>query len=512
MHAPEQRVVAEGHRLRLRRLRIDSYLEPVAFMHRDSHICRSEGFGVHSRIQVRIGIKGVVATLHVVDGDILGTDEISLSESAWQMLGAHEGGHAIVSHPQPSAAEGLLRAKVMGNRLGAADFTRLVTDLVHGQLSDLHLAALVTACSGDRLDIDETIHLTRAMIDAGDRLRWRDTVVCDKHCVGGLPGNRTTPIVVAIAAACGLVIPKTSSRAITSPAGTADTMETMAPVDLDLAAMRRVVEQEGGCVVWGGMVRLSPADDILIRIERALDFDSEGLLVASVLSKKAAAGSSHVVIDIPVGPSAKLRSARAAGDLAFRLTRVAESLGMHLQIVMTAGDQPVGRGIGPALEARDVLAVLQRDPGAARDLQERALNIASAVLELGGVAATGEGLIMARRTLDSGMAWTKFQAICAAQGGMRVPPVARFREQVVSRSAGHVAAFDNRRLSKLAKLAGAPQAPAAGIDLHVHLGDRVDAGQPLFTLHAETSGQLGYALEFLGTGSDQALPIGIAGD
>ncbi len=512
VHATDTSIAANSHCLRLRRLRIDSYLEPVAFMHRDSHICRSEGFGVHSRIQVRIGTKIVVATLHVVDGNILGTDEISLSESAWHLLGAHEGGQAIVSHPQPSAAEGLLRAKVLGNRLGEAEFSRLIADLVRGQLSDLHLAALVTACSGDRLDIAETIHLTRAMVAVGDQLRWRETVVCDKHCVGGLPGNRTTPIVVAIAAACGLVIPKTSSRAITSPAGTADTMETMAPVDLDLAAMRRVVEQEGGCVVWGGMVRLSPADDILIRIERALDFDSEGLLVASVLSKKAAAGSSHVVIDIPVGPSAKLRSTRAADNLASRLTQVADALDMRLQIVMTDGDQPVGRGVGPALEARDVLAVLQRDLSAPQDLRERALNIASAVLELGGAAKPGQGLVIARRTLDEGSAWEKFQAICAAQGGMRVPPVARFRRDIVSRSGGHVAAFDNRRLSKLAKLAGAPQAPAAGIDLHVRLGDRVEAGQPLFTLHAETSGQLGYAMEFLGSGAEVALPISIAGD
>ncbi len=495
------------HRLRLRRLHIDSYLEPVAFLHRDCPICRSEGFGVHSRIAVHIGPKSVVATLHVVDGDIIGTDEISLSESAWHMLGAREGQGASVSHPQPSHAESLLRAKVMGGRLGAAEYAMLVTDLVRGQLSDLHLAALVTACAGDRLDTDETLHLTRAMIQVGDQLRWQEPVVCDKHCVGGLPGNRTTPIVVAIAAACGLVIPKTSSRAITSPAGTADTMETLAPVDLDLAAMRRVVEREGGCVVWGGMVRLSPADDILIRVERALDFDSEGLLVASVLSKKAAAGSSHVVIDIPVGPSAKLRSAVAADNLAARLTHVAGALGMKLKIVQTDGCQPVGRGIGPALEARDVLAVLQGGEHAPADLRERALNLAAAVLELGAAAAPGEGAILARRTLDSGLAWAKFQAICEAQGGMRRPPVASFREDITSRVSGTVETFDNRRLSRVAKLAGAPQAPAAGIDLHVHLGEAVVAGQPLFSIHAESAGQLAYALDFLRAGPAQPVNV-----
>lgn len=174
--------------------------------------------------------------------------------------------------------------------------------------SDLQLAAFVTATAGDGLDEAETIALTQAMLGAGERIRWDFPLVADKHSVGGLPGNRTTPLVVAMVAACGVPIPKTSSRAITSPAGTADTMEVLAPVDLDVAAMRRVVEKEGGCVVWGGAVRLSPADDVLIRVERPLDFDSEGQLVASVLSKKAAAGSTHVVIDMPVGPTAPTAS------------------------------------------------------------------------------------------------------------------------------------------------------------------------------------------------------------
>jgi len=196
------------------------------------------------------------------------------------------------------------------------------------------------------------------MIDAGSRLSWPHDIVVDKHCVGGLPGNRTTPIVVAIAAACGLIIPKTSSRAITSPAGTADTMETLTEVSLSLDDMRRVVDREGGCIVWGGSMNLSPADDILIRVERPLDFDSEGQMVASVLSKKLSAGSTHLVIDIPVGPTAKVRSTVMADSLALRLTQVGEALGLTLRVRQTDGTQPIGRGIGPSLEALDVLAVL----------------------------------------------------------------------------------------------------------------------------------------------------------
>jgi thymidine phosphorylase len=227
------------------------------------------------------------------------------------------------------------------------------------------------------------------MVKVGDRLHWTAPHVADKHCIGGLPGNRTSMIVVPIIAAAGLVIPKTSSRAITSPAGTADAMETLTRVDLSIAEMRQVVEREGGCVVWGGAMQLSPADDILIGVERPLDFDSEGQLVASVLSKKIAAGSTHVVIDIPVGATAKLRTMEAAARLEARLWRVAEAFGLKVRIVRTDGAQPVGRGIGPALEARDVLAVLQNASGAPSDLAERAVDLSSRLLELIGACEDG---------------------------------------------------------------------------------------------------------------------------
>jgi thymidine phosphorylase len=481
--------------LRLRRLGIDTYTDPVIFMNRDCPIFRSEGFEARARVKVALDRRQIIATLHVVSETLLAVDEGGLSEFAWRALGATEGAHVRVSHPEPVESVSRLRAKVYGARLDAADMQAIIRDVAAGLYSDLQLAAFVTATAGDRLDEAETIALTQAMLGAGERIRWDFPVVADKHSVGGLPGNRTTPLAVAMVAACGVPIPKTSSRAITSPAGTADTMEVLAPVDLDVPAMRRVVEKEGGCVVWGGAVRLSPADDVLIRVERPLDFDSEGQLVASVLSKKAAAGSTHVVIDMPVGPTAKVRSAQAAASLSGRLRAAGAALGLQLRIEQTDGSQPVGRGIGPALEARDVLAVLQsKGPP---DLRERAVRLAGAVLELAGAAAAGRGEAMAGAALADGRAWRKFQAICAAQGGMREPPRSSISHVVEAQASATVAGFDNRRLARLAKLAGAPSDKAAGLDLHVRIGDRVQRGQPLFTVHAEAPGELAYALEYL---------------
>lgn len=483
--------------VRLRRMGIDTYQTPVIYMRRACAVCRAEGFEAQSRIEVRCNGRRTVATLNVVTDGLLGEDEAGLSEAAWRMLDAREGDTAALRHPPQLESLRAVRAKTYGLALSEADARAIVDDIASGSYSDLELAAFVTACAGERLSLDETIHLTRAMVDAGRCLTWDRAPVVDKHCVGGLPGNRTTLIVVPIVAACGLTIPKTSSRAITSPAGTADVMEVLAPVDLDVAAMRRVVEREGGCIVWGGAMRLSPADDVMIRVERPLELDSEGQLVASVLSKKIAAGSSHVVIDLPVGPTAKVRDAAAAQRLRERFLAVGRALSLEVRLLASDGREPVGRGIGPALEARDALAVLRNDAAAPRDLRERALVLAAAILEMSGRFAPGTGHARALQALEDGSAWGKFDAICRAQGGRREPPVAPFRRAIEARAAGTVRSIDNRRVARLAKLAGAPRATAAGLDLHARLGDAVARGQPLFTLCSTSAGEFSYALDYL---------------
>lgn len=484
------------NRLRMRRLGIDTYQELVIYMRSDCHVCKSEGFEAQSRIQVRYQGRQIIATLNVVTSSMLEHGEAGLSESAWRALGGQEGEEIHVMHPAPIQSFSRVRAKIYGNPITTQGASEIMRDIAQGNYSDIQTASFIAACAGDRLSVDETIALTRAMLESGARLRWDTAPIVDKHCVGGLPGNRTTPLVVAIVAACGLTIPKTSSRAITSPAGTADTMETLAPVNLDIAQIRRVVAREGGCIVWGGGVSLSPADDILIRVERPLDLDSDGQLVASVLSKKISAGSTHVLIDLPVGSTAKVRSLQAAEKLGGMLSTIGEAFGLAVVTLVTDGAQPVGRGIGPALEALDVLAVLQNRADAPQDLRQRALQLAAGILEMGHKAQPGAGLALAQTTLDSGAAWQKFQAICEAQGGMRTPPQAAFRHDLLAPRAGRVVAVDNRRLARIAKLAGAPKAPAAGLLFQAPLGAVFEAGQPLMTIHAESPGELAYAREY----------------
>lgn len=219
----------DGHRLRVRRLGVDTQYEPVVFMHKECAVCRSEGFIAHNRLLLRAGERHVIATLYQVTNDLIAHDEAALSESAWSRLELNDGDTIAISHSDPLASLSHIRSRIYGNGLSDEALLSVTADIVNGKYSDIHLSSFITACAARPLDHGEVLGLTKAMVDVGGRLSWNAEIVLDKHSVGGLPGNRTTPIIVPIIAALGLTMPKTSSRAITSPAGTADTMETMAP-------------------------------------------------------------------------------------------------------------------------------------------------------------------------------------------------------------------------------------------------------------------------------------------
>lgn len=488
--------------LRLKRLGIDTYKESVIYMRGDCYVCLSEGFEVQARVRVTLGKRSIIATLNMMNSDLLGQGQAGLSEYAWHLLNANEGDEINVSHARTVNSLSSVRSKIYGNVLSRDALTEIVKDITAGRYSDIHISSFLTACAGGRMEQEEIVNLTRAMVEAGDRLTWHSKMIVDKHCVGGLPGNRTTPIVVSIVAVFGLTMPKTSSRAITSPAGTADTMEVLAPVELDVETMKNVVGKENGCIVWGGAVSLSPADDILIRVEKALDLDSEGQLIASVLSKKIAAGSTHVLIDIPIGPTAKVRSRAMADMLKDYLEVVGKSLGIVVKVIFSDGTQPVGRGVGPALEARDVISVLRGDKDAPQDLRERAIILAGHIIEFSPDVRVGKGIEIATDIINSGKAWKKFQAICAAQGGMREIPKAKYTHPYKAASTGVVSIIDNRHISLIAKLAGAPNDKVAGVDLHVRVGASVKKGDSLFTIHTQSPGEMEYVLNYLREGNN----------
>jgi len=495
-------MVVTHNSLLVKRLNIDTQIEHVVYMLKDCSVYKAEGFESLSRVLVEINGKSLIASLNIINSGILKAGQAGLSEGAWHALSAREGDHAHFSHPPPVLSMESVRAKVFGERLNKAQFTAILNDIIRGSYSNVETSAFITACAGNGMDLTEITALTEAMVETGQQLHWNREIVMDKHCVGGLPGNRTTPIVVAILASAGLTIPKTSSRAITSPAGTADTMETLTTVDLDFNQIRQVVQAENGCFVWGGSVRLSPADDILIRVERALDIDSDGQMIASVLSKKKAAGSTHVLIDIPVGKTAKVRSPEAAEKLEHYFLTVAAALDLKVRIIITDGSQPVGRGVGPALEAMDVLSVLKNESAAPADLRARSLLLSSELLTLSGKFKEENAAAEAERILVSGEAYQKFLRICHAQGSVKLPRFAKYSFAVKSTQSGKVIEIDNRKLARAAKLAGAPTERSAGIRIAVKLGQQVQINDLLFELFSEAEGELNYTLDYIRSQTD----------
>jgi thymidine phosphorylase len=480
---------------RLRRMRIDTLSEHVVFIAERAVAEGQLGFKPLDRVLV-IGSGGgaeVSGVLNFCGDALLAPGEIGLSEAAFRDLGLPEGAPVEATHARAPESVERVRRKLRGEPLARADFDAILADVCARRYSKPELAMFVLACALRRLERGELVAFTEAMIACGSRLSFDAPVVADKHCIGGIPGNRTSMIVVPILAAHGLTVPKTSSRAITSASGTADTMGVLAEVALSPRRIREVVERTGACIAWGGALDLAPADDVLITVERPMGIDTEAQMIASILSKKKTSGATHALIDIPVGPSAKVRSRERGEALAERFRDVARAIGLTVEVVLTEARAPIGHGVGPRLEALDVLAVLERKPDAPVELREKSLYLAARLLELTGAVSDAGGYRAAQETLDSGAALARFHAIADAQGRLAPPPEAPFRAEVQAARDGRLHTIDCFEVNAIAKLAGAPANPAAGVKVLRAVDAVVARGEPLLEIHAQSRAQLEFA-------------------
>lgn len=443
----------------------------------------AEELGAHplDRVQIEKDGRTTIGIVEVTD-ELVPSGQFAVT----RRLGHLTGRVSVSLAPRPNSVAAI-KKKLDDIELERDELARIVADIDANRLNDVELGAYVCGTYTNGLSLHETMHLTELMSEVGEQIAWDDPVIADKHSIGGVAGNRVTPIIIPVVAAAGVKIPKTSSRAVTSPAGTADTMEVLADVEFDLAEIRALVEETNGCIVWGGSVNLSPVDDKIIRAEMPLSIDPPGQIIASVLSKKKSAGATHVVIDIPYGEGAKVSSLDAARELAEDFKRVGDHLDLRIECTITKGEQPIGRGIGPLLEARDVLDVLA---GAGPDdLRRKGTRLAQILLDLAGADESASAL------LSSGRALEKFREIIAAQGGdpsvtaADLEPGAERRVVRADRD-GVVTHVNNRHISDIARRAGAPKDAGAGIYMHRRVGAAVTTGEKLFTVYAEKADKL----------------------
>lgn len=392
-----------------------------------------------------------------------------------------------------------IKKKMDGGRFTKDETVEVIKDIVDDTLSAGEISAYVTASYIHGLDLDEIEYLTRAMVDTGERLRFTRHPIVDKHSIGGVPGNKISLLIVPIIAASGLLIPKTSSRAITGAGGTADLMEVLAPVAFPASEVQRMTEKVGGVIVWGGATNIAPADDKIIAHEYPLRIDARGQMIASVMAKKTAVDADLVVIDIPVGRNTKVEDVQDGRKLAREFIDIGERLGMRVECALSYGESPVGHTIGPNLEVREALAVLEgaTEPNS---LIQKSVSLAGMALEMAGKAAPGQGAEVAADVLRSGKALGKMRQIIEIQGGdpnVKAEDLqpGEYKFDVRAPQDGYVIELNNRSLVTLARLAGSPYDHGAGLYIHAKKGKRVKKGDPIFTIYAEREWRLSRAIE-----------------
>lgn len=395
------------------------------------------------------------------------------------------------------AAIEAIKKKLIGKSLSYNEIFSIMDEIANKRLSPVLTTYFAAAGFKEGFNNEELYHLTRAMVMTGPKLHLRG-LVADKHSTGGVAGTRTTMILVPIIAAAGLQIPKTSSRAITSPAGTADTMEVVAPVTFTPKQIERLVAKAGGCIVWGGHLGLAPADDILIQVEQPLAFESFDKIIVSIMAKKVASGATHLILDIPVGPTMKIAHFKDAEIIVKKFTFLAKKFGIKVVFDVNEALESAGRGVGPVLEARDVFQVLEQSPERSIALEAKALRLAGKLLRLCGVEAED----VAKDILVSGKALKKMREIIKAQGGnddiqsSELTP-GKERYEFKSPRRGMVTFINNKQITVICRILGCPTDKKAGLYLNRKLEETVDKSDILTTLYSSDKWRLKEAAETL---------------
>lgn len=449
---------------------------------------------VGDRIDLRSDRTEIIAMLDITSNHFP-KHKIGLFAEAFKALNLEPDDMIAIRASNKPKSLKYIREKLDGKKLSAEKINSIIKDIVNDGLTDVELTYFISGCYSHGLDDAETAALTKAIVKNGRKLEFKDKIVADKHCVGGVPGNRVTPILVSIMAASGVKMPKTSSRAITSPAGTADAVETVANVTINAHKLKKIADKTRGFMAWGGGVDLAAADDKMIRIRNPMSLDPEGMLLASIMAKKYSVSATHVLIDIPVGKTVKIGSYCQANHLKNRFLKIGKLLGIKMAVIITDGSQPIGNGIGPLLEMIDVIKVLKNAPDAPKDLREKSLLEARVLLELTGKAKKGQGFKIAKEILENGQALGKFNEIIEAQGRKRIRKPAQFQLNVLAEKNGQICEINNKKIAHIARIAGAPKAATAGLFLRKKAGEKVLKGEALYTIYAASPERLKYALE-----------------
>ena len=445
---------------------------------------------------------GIVAIVDIAtDASIMPRGCVGLYDELFEKLNLKEEDEeiAIEISAKPVSFDAI-RAKVDGKKLTTAEIQAIISDCTHDNLLAIEKAAFSVGLQIHDATDREVVDLTNAMTSSGEILDFGKEVY-DKHSTGGVPGNKVSLIIVPICAAAGLFIPKTSTRAITSPSGTADSMEVLAPVAFTKKRVFEILQEHRVGILWGGALDSAPADNALIRIEKPLSMDPFSLMIASILCKKLSMGVHRLVLDIPCGKGTKFKNLDEGRKFAIRFKDIAEKVGIKTICMLTAADQPIGHAVGPALEAQEAIRLLQDIQNGPSSLLNKSCELAGILLEMAGKAVEGEGKQLAIEYLRSGQAYEQMKKIIRIQGGDPAiqPEDIKFgphKAEMKAKLSGVVTKVINKSVNKIAKLAGCPGSKTSGIVIGPKIGQRVKTGDVIFTIYANTEKNLNAAIEY----------------
>jgi AMP phosphorylase len=459
----------------------------------------AEELGILAGDRVQIKNRDTLTAVVETTDAIVTPGKIGIYRDAWESMKAVPDEIVDVLPASKPKSVSFIKKKMDREKLSNEEMHDIIVDIVEGNLTEVELTAFVTASYMHGMDTDEIEWMTRAMVKTGDQISFDTHPIMDHHSIGGVPGNKITLCIVPIIAAAGLLIPKTSSRAITGAGGSADLMEILAPVSFRADEIKKMTTQVGGCIVWGGATNIAPADDKIISVEYPLSIDPRSQLLASVMAKKYAVGADTLVLDIPMGNGTKISTIQEARKMARDFIELGDRLSMKVECAITYGSSPIGRSIGGGLEVKEALEMLEKFNGP-RSFIEKTISISGMMLEMGGIAAKNEGSKMATDLVKSGKALEKFKQIIEVQGGdpkvtSNDVPVGDKVATVLSPQDGYILEVYNKRLVSVCRTAGAPHDKGAGILLHRKKGEYVQKGDGLYTIYAEKEWKLDSAIK-----------------
>ena len=400
----------------------------------------------------------------------------------------------------------LIQKKKSGETLTKEEIDFMITDYVAGKIPDYQMSAMLMAIYFNGMENEELAAFTLAMRDSGDLVDLSpiEGIKVDKHSTGGV-GDKTTLIVGPIVAACGVPVAKMSGRGLGFTGGTLDKLESISGFRIDLSAAEffETVKKTGISVI-GQTGNLAPADKLLYALrDVTATVDSIPLIAASVMSKKLAAGSDKIVLDVTTGSGAFMKNTRDAKKLAKHMVAIGNHAGKETVAILTGMEEPLGFAIGNNMEVKEAIEVLKG--GGPEDVKEVSVALAGMMLSLGlENVSLSQGKRMAKKALSSGQAFEKFKEMVQAQGGdIRYVEHPEFFErgafegEVLAAEDGFLSGMDTEKIGVAAGLLGAGRETkdsvidmSAGIYLKKKIGDIVKKGEPIAICYAGTKEKL----------------------